>query len=396
MLNLVKLAHQMQGMGQHLSQEAEAAQRRLSLAVSLSTKALADQSALVSVLGTQGDRLAFTAAEPIEPLIPHQALPPAHQPHSVIATDGSQIAPSHHEIAYCYLINVGQVVLHYGQSRFPRLDSLPEVVYRPEELALPRQWGMATAEWMGHRRTVAEAQQLATLATATLQELGASPPPLLAMVDGSLIYWFLDNLPESARELILPPILAAWDQLRQQGIPLVGYVSAARSSEGLNFLRLAACPFPTPDCQHHCRGQAEGAACGRFMPLRDANFWASQLTPGQRSPFYRSTAAILERYGDQPIYFCYLHVGTEVARVEVPRWVVADVDQGERALAMVLAQVQKGYGYPVALAEAHNQAVVRGGDRHRFFALLERELIRAGLKNVGVSAKEARKRGSIA
>jgi hypothetical protein len=50
----------------------------------------------------------------------------------------------------------------------------------------------------------------------------------------------------------------------------------------------------------------------------------------------------------------------------------------------------------VALAEAHNQAVVRGGDRHRFFALLERELIRAGLKNVGVSAKEARKRGSIA
>jgi hypothetical protein len=132
------------------------------------------------------------------------------------------------------------------------------------------------------------------------------------------------------------------------------------------------------------------------MPLRDANFWASQLTPGQRSPFYRSTAAILERYGDQPIYFCYLHVGTEVARVEVPRWVVADVDQGERALAMVLAQVQKGYGYPVALAEAHNQAVVRGGDRHRFFALLERELIRAGLKNVGVSAKEARKRGSIA
>jgi hypothetical protein len=291
---------------------------------------------------------------------------------------------------------VGQVVLHYGQSRFPRLDSLPEVVYRPEELALPRQWGMATAEWMGHRRTVAEAQQLATLATATLQELGASPPPLLAMVDGSLIYWFLDNLPESARELILPPILAAWDQLRQQGIPLVGYVSAARSSEGLNFLRLAACPFPTPDCQHHCRGQAEGAACGRFMPLRDANFWASQLTPGQRSPFYRSTAAILERYGDQPIYFCYLHVGTEVARVEVPRWVVADVDQGERALAMVLAQVQKGYGYPVALAEAHNQAVVRGGDRHRFFALLERELIRAGLKNVGVSAKEARKRGSIA
>jgi hypothetical protein len=50
----------------------------------------------------------------------------------------------------------------------------------------------------------------------------------------------------------------------------------------------------------------------------------------------------------------------------------------------------------VALAEAHNQAVVRGGDRTRFFALLEREMIRAGLQNIGTSYKEARKRGSIA
>jgi hypothetical protein len=65
-------------------------------------------------------------------------------------------------------------------------------------------------------------------------------------------------------------------------------------------------------------------------------------------------------------------------------------------LSLVVAQVQKGYGYPVALAEAHNQAVVRGGDRSRFFALLEREMVKAGLRNVGTSYKEARKRGSIA
>ncbi|MGL6136837.1 MAG: DNA double-strand break repair nuclease NurA, partial [Planktothrix sp.] len=60
------------------------------------------------------------------------------------------------------------------------------------------------------------------------------------------------------------------------------------------------------------------------------------------------------------------------------------------------AQVQKGYGYPVVLAEAHNQAVVKGGDRTRFFTMLEQQMIKAGLKNVGISYKEARKRGSIA
>jgi hypothetical protein len=50
----------------------------------------------------------------------------------------------------------------------------------------------------------------------------------------------------------------------------------------------------------------------------------------------------------------------------------------------------------VTLAEAHNQAVVTGGDRTRFFALLEQQMIKAGLKNVGISYKETRKRGSIA
>ena len=61
-----------------------------------------------------------------------------------------------------------------------------------------------------------------------------------------------------------------------------------------------------------------------------------------------------------------------------------------------MAQVNKGFGYPVVLAEAHNLAVVKGGDRQRFFSLLEDQMIRAGLTNVGISFKETRKRGSIA
>ncbi|MBD0327871.1 MAG: DNA double-strand break repair nuclease NurA, partial [Pyrinomonadaceae bacterium] len=113
-------------------------------------------------------------------------------------------------------------------------------------------------------------------------------------------------------------------------------------------------------------------------------------------PLWQSSASILDLYGDHQIFFCYAHVGAEVARIEMPAWVVADEELLETALQLVLTQVQKGYGYPVALAEAHNQAVVRGGDRTRFFALLEREMIRAGLQNVGTSYKEARKRGSIA
>ena len=398
MLDLVKLARQMQGISQHLSDEATASRQRLTLAEKLLEEARSRQAELVMQQQMWRERLGFAAAEPVEPLNTRQAIAAAPPIHTVIATDGSQIAPSHHEIAYCYLINVGRIVLHYGQSRHPLLDSLPEVFYRPEDLYVSRQWGIRTEEWMGYRRTVSEAIALAELGIGGHNQSRPAHPqsPTLAMVDGSLIHWFLEPLPAEARDRILPPMLEAWQQLREARIPIVGYLSAARSGEALNFLRLHTCPHTTPDCQSHCPGQTETAPCQVFAPLRDTALWSLLLQPGQRSPFWRSSAKILEFYGDHAIYFCYLHVGAEIARVEVPAWVFADRALLDTALTLTIAQVQKGYGYPVALAEAHNQAVVRGGDRARFFALLEQQMIRAGLTNIGTSYKEARKRGSIA
>ena len=428
MLDLTKLAQQMQGISQQLTIEANATRQRLDRAQTLLKKAHQNQANLVEQQHTWRDRLSFTAAAPIEPLNLRVSIPVPPNAHTVLASDGSQIAPSHHEIAYCYLINVGRIVLYYGQNRHPLLDSLPEVFYRPEDLYVSRQWGIRTEEWMGYRRTVSEAIVLAELGEMVRDESRGMRDevkdkgerrkdksessfypssfilhPSLAMVDGSLIYWFLDSLPGEARDRILPPILEAWSKLRDLGIPLVGYISASRSGEALNFLRLQACPYDTPDCATHCSGlgDREGfplahAPCQVLEPLKDASLWAIELQPGQRSPLWRSSARILDLYGDQHIYFCYVHVGTEIARVEFPAWVAEDANLLDTALSLTLAQVQKGYGYPVALAEAHNQAVVRGGDRTRFFALLEQQMIRAGLRNVGTSYKEARKRGSIA
>jgi hypothetical protein len=432
MLDLTKLAQQMQGISQHLTQEAAATRLRLDRSQTLLDKAYRQQDELMILQEKWRDRITFTCATPIEPLNLRVSIPTAPAAHTVIATDGSQIAPSHHEIAYCYLINIGRIVLHYGQSRHPLLDSLPEVFYRPEDLYISRQWGIRTEEWIGYRRTVSEAIAIAELGQWVKENSLLETPntqlkifptetprigrtslkdfqnsklkalPTLAMVDGSLIYWFLEQLPTEARNTILQPILEAWEQLRQAKVPLVGYLSASRSGESINFLRLPACPFAVPDCMTHCssakgEGQKDHAPCQVLEPLKDAAMWTMQLQPGQRSPIWRSSASILDLYGDQHrVYFCYVHVGTEVARVEFPGWVLSDRTLLDDALSLVLAQVQKGYGYPVALAEAHNQAVVRGGDRTRFFALLEQQMIRAGLQNVGVSYKEARKRGSIA
>ncbi len=416
MLDLTKLTGQMQGLSQHLTQEAAASRLRLELAQQHFLRACDRQEEFVQKQEKWRDRIMFASATPVEPLNTCIEIPVPPKVHTVIATDGSQISPSHHEIAYCYLLNIGRVVLHYGQNKHPLLDSLPEIFYRPEDLYISRQWGIKTEEWMSFCRTASEATVLAELACSVVskdQEVFSShtsrrdesplyitPPsskiPTLAMVDGSLIYWFLEQLPFDARDRILPQILQAWRQMQDAQIPLMGYLSASRSTEAMNFLRLVACPHPAPDCMSFCPNQTEKVACKLFESLRDTTVWTTQLKPGQRGPLWRSNARILDLYEDLQIYFCYVHVGAEIARIEIPAWVVKNTSLFNEALGLMLAQVQKGYGYPVAIAEAHNQAVVRGADKARFFALLERQMIKAGIKNVGISYKEARKRGSIA
>jgi len=356
MLDLSKLARQMQGISTHLAQEAEAARTRVDIAQTLMQQATQRQVELTTQRQAYEHRLLFAAAEPIEPLdtrIP-LATPPAA--HTVISSDGSQISPSHHEIAYCYLLNISRVAIHYGQNRYPLLDNLPEVIYRPEDLYASRQWGISTEEWMGYKRTAAEAVMLGELGTETTAQNAAQNAaqnvtqnaapntniPVLAMTDGSLIYWFLEQIPAKARDEILNPVLESWDRLRTAKVPVMGYISASRSGEALNFLRLQACPYETPDCLTHCEDDRGQMPCQRFFPLRDVTLWAMSLAPGERGPLWKSSADILSCYGDHAVYFCYVHVGAEVARVEFPQWVVEDSELLNSALSLMLAQVQKG------------------------------------------------------
>ena len=92
----------------------------------------------------------------------------------------------------------------------------------------------------------------------------------------------------------------------------------------------------------------------------------------------------------------YANVGFEIVRLEFPAWVAQDLPLLERALAITQSQVEKGFGYPIALTEAYHQARLTGEDRAYLFALLETEMIRTGVTNVATSSKEARKRVSIA
>ena len=57
--------------------------------------------------------------------------------------------------------------------------------------------------------------------------------------------------------------------------------------------------------------------------------------------------------------------------VEIPQWVAKDESLLNLTHGLILDQCQRGLGYPVALSEAHEKAVVTTADREEFWQLVE-------------------------
>jgi len=115
------------------------------------------------------------------------------------------------------------------------------------------------------------------------------------------------------------------------------------------------------------------------------------LETGERSAIFISPSRIQKRYGAHQIYFFYLRVSDEVARVEIPRWVATDENLLSLTHALILDQCRRGQEYPVALSEAHEKAVVTMADRDNFWQVVESSLEEERMSTLG-SAKSRSKR----
>jgi NurA-like 5'-3' nuclease len=100
---------------------------------------------------------------------------------------------------------------------------------------------------------------------------------------------------------------------------------------------------------------------------------------------------VVKYYGDNEVNFFYIRLNGEVARVEVPLWVAEDEKLVGLVHSVILAQCQRGLGYPVALSEAHELAVVNAADRGQFWELVEQVMIEDGIL-LESSAKNESKR----
>lgn len=354
------------------------------------------------IMESGGDAF-WPVATPLEPFGIAEFVETYEDSHCVVACDGSQIMPTQHEVLSCYLLNIGSASFFYaseadfasGIKSEAELASYPRLYHRSDELyPLINQRRVHVDEALvSFERSLQELQKAREIA----EEQQAKGRFVVTLVDGSLIPWNVDKNADRAQKELLEKFCFELDSFNAAQLPLLGYVSHSRSSDLINILRLFSCPYSQIRCQAYCGAlNEEEFPCSSIWPLADRQLLSSKLPVNARSGFLLSGASwsqILPHRNQ--VCFSYLNVGFESARIEVPRWLFEERALLNSALCVLLSQVRKGQGYPIALQEAHNMAIVRQADRSQFFSLVQAQLLKIGHSKVAVSPKENRKRHGI-
>lgn len=293
--------------------------------------------------------------------------------YEVIAIDGSQIYPDRHFPISCFLINIGSVILRYGSMNEKAVvfDSHPHLFYRYE---------LEDGVYDQSRSLVNCVRQELEFSFGI--DLCKRETTSLFLIDGSLIFWHLQGEDKKLYDRFFPSYTESLDIFFQKKIPIAGYISMPKGKEIVHLLRYYT----------ELSGQLSFVSDRLFDRLIDTTIIRSFLPPFHRTTIFEHVSSLSRCYPEmsRPCFF-YIHNGIEIARVEIPFWIAEDQALVNLISIIILDQCQKGFGYPVAIAEAHEQAVVQGADRTFFYQLLEERSIARGQNNVS-SSKSIRKR----
>jgi len=392
-LDLTKVASQVIAMISGLKDARQEHQQRLRFALDTLSDRAIDIDELKKKIAAS--RTTWLVAELVEGLDRRYPLPPLPGDFTVIGSDGSHIDVDRHRSNRCYLINIGSAVITYGSRPDATLSNSPRLYSDDKDLVIPSPDGgreqVVEGAILGIKRSVEECRHLTELAT----EL-PSASDCLALLDGTLILWGLEAYPEFVTQALLTDgFLACLDRMKKlnadRRLALASYISFPRSTDVVNVLRVAVCPHEVIDSDRLCK-TCTSRECEQVESVRDRDVFIKLLEDGERSALFISPSRIVkERYGGHRVHFFYLRVDDEIARIEIPQWVAENDRLLDLTHSLTFDQCRRGQGYPVALAEAHEQAVVTGADRENFWELVESSMITEHLPSPG-SAKSFSKR----
>ena len=295
--------------------------------------------------------------------------------YAILSVDGSQIYYDKHQGPPCFLINVGFMQLRYGCAG-------KAVLYGNKPFLISKFDGTndyGSQEFINLQR---EAYEFDCILDQIIQmQAELQDQKLLCLFDGSLIFFHIQDTQSDLKNRFLDYYCSILEQLYQRRVLIAGYMSLPKSKELVNLCKLQLAQFDSKSLEHT-------SVIDRLTDVDVINLY---VKPHQRSIVFQSKAPIGYAYPPHlKPYFCYLHVGFEIVRLEFPAWIGRSDELVDKICSIALDQAVKGRGYPVCLFEAHEQAVVKAADRDFFYQLLEK-MSRQQLKSYVMSQKSIKK-----
>lgn len=291
---------------------------------------------------------------------------PHEYPYAVIAVDGSQIYPDRHQGMSCYLLNAGIAHFTYGEQSSARLHSAPSLFTQADTLEM-------TEELVNCRRAELEFEVgLQESRTARSQN---PTIPVIFLCDGSLIFWHLESKHPRIKERFLKRYIEQLDAFYRERILIAGFISLPKSKELVSILRKCVTVNLVAGLEQSSLGllnldslSPDSLSLETVIDTDIADFF---LKKGESTGLFVHNSTLAQSYPPhlRPC-FVYLHCGDEIARIEIPFWIAQEQELLTRVVRIIFDQCIKGNGYPIALSESHEQAVVTSADRQFFFEML--------------------------
>ena len=328
-----------------------------------------------------------------EPLTSAYPLPKAPALATVIAADGSQIHPDHHQAVNYFLVNIGAITMLSGSGQPPSLHTdsqlhfaeySPSGTYTNEQVDMERDKGERVL--LAHLAAAAkdgmaqEGMGIASPAVRARKDEKSQEHPVITLTDGPLELWggrSTDPEQVASFEKNLSKYLEALEALQKTGAATAGYVDKPRADLVVRALEVA----DTPDTQ---LGDIR-----KQRPLRgvtDYDLFAGILKPGERSAIFALQTHLADKYADSlALHFFYLNVGTQkapwLARVEIPAWVIDGKETLDALHAVLMQQcgILAGRPYPYVLHRAHEIALVSREEKEQLTNMLVGELQAQGV-----------------
>lgn len=312
-------------------------------------------------------------------LSPVVTIVPRQDRYVVVSVDGSQIYYDKHQGPPCFLINIGFIQLRYGVAgKSIQYGNEPFLTTK-----LDAENDFASPDFVNMQRESYEfdfaLQQMLAIKAEVPEEL------TVCLFDGSLIFFHLDAQDMDLKDRFLGYYCNVLEQFYQQKMLIAGYMSLPRTKELVNLCKLELAQYDDHVLEH----------TSIIDRLTDVDIADLYLKFGQRSIVFKSKAPICYLYPvHQQPYFCYLHVGAEIVRLEFPAWIGQSDKLVDQVCSIALDQASKGRGYPVCLFEAHEQAVIKAVDRYFFYRMIEK-LSQKTAKSYLISQKSIKKQQPI-